>query len=89
MRHAPLVFGTFVVILVAVILAPMVVDLSSMDADEHGRVPVPGQRVLELPEGHVGVWYGERRRMPARPRGDTFVAGDLPVPELRVRAAPL
>lgn len=85
-KRAGIIFGTFVAIVVAVIVAPTVIDFSRTDTDEHGRIPMPGEQVLELPEGDVGVYYGERRRMPARRRGDTLVPDALPVPRLDVRA---
>jgi hypothetical protein len=82
-----LIFGAFVVVLVAVIVAPSFIDLAGTDTDEHGSLPVPGKGVLDLPEGRVGVYYGERRRMPSERRGNTLVPDALPVPDLELRAA--
>ena len=82
-------FGAYVLVVVAVIVAPSIIDFSSTDTDEHGRMPVPGKGVLELPDGEVGVYYGERRKMPSRRVGDRNVPEPLPVPPLVVRAVPV
>lgn len=85
-RRAGLVFGLYALVIVAIIVAPTVIDFTSTDTDEHGRMPVPGEAVLDLPEGELGVYYGERRKMPSRPVGDQNVPESLPVPALAVRA---
>lgn len=85
-RRAGLIFGVYALVIVAIIVAPSVIDFSSTDIDEHGRIPVPGQATLELPAGEVGVYYGERRKMPSHRVGDRNVPDSLPVPETVVRA---
>lgn len=84
--RAGLIFGAYVLVIFVIIFVPTVVDFASTDTDEHGRMPVPGEEVLELPEGELGVYYGERRKMPSRPVGDRNVPESLPVPQLTVRA---
>jgi hypothetical protein len=85
-RRAGLIFGAYALVVVAIAVAPTVIDFAKADTDEHGRVPVPGEAVLDLPEGELGVYYGERRKMPSTRVGDRNIPQDLPVPELDVRA---
>jgi hypothetical protein len=79
------VFGAYVAVIVAIIFAPTIIDFTGTDTDKHGRMPVPGEAVVELPEGELGVYYGERRKMPSRRVGNRTETESLPVPTLDVR----
>ena len=77
-------FGAYVAVIVALIVLPTIIDFTGTDTDEHGRMDVPGERVFELPEGDLGVYYGERRKMPSRRVGNRSETESLPVPALEM-----
>ena len=84
---APVVIATTVIVAVVVGVLWYVIGGWPRDHDRYGVVPIPGQRVLELPEGEVRLAFegnvSDRRpepdaRGPARrsPRADHRAAAE-------------
>jgi len=78
--------GTAVMIAAVAYALPRFIE-NRGDHDEYGSVPIPGERVLELPQGEVAVYYRERIEGSEDPLAEDGDIG-LPEPELDYEVRP-